>query len=405
MMKDKPELHEDNDGAQPADAHGDVAGLYSWARLEGAKYRDFSASRQQARAQTREQTRKRGQEKSRTNAVSTDAAAAIQPIKPDAVPVSRRMLSERPVVPPMGPRRLPTSGSKARPRPISREVPRWVALKTVFDGPEESSVKEAPPAIDLGVPCLALVSLAGGVGKTTLAASLSKFLSAEGQKVFVVDTHSYGLLPLFFGTREVGLGNIRTFSSGPGSAPIALMTVDPEKSNAESAAGSQLVEQIALHAEGMQSVLIDVASGSTATLREVLRLSPTVLFVLTPDMASMVSLQALQSFLQTLDEDSEQAPQLYYVLNRFDESLPLHDYVREVLSAQLGDRLLPFVLHHSHAVGEALAEGMTVADYAPRSEIVQDLKQLSAWVSELREAMSALDGLDDDVPEVRWSER
>jgi cellulose synthase operon protein YhjQ len=329
----------------------------------------------------------------------------VQPIKPDAVPVSRRMLSERPVVPPMGPRRLPTSGSKARPRPISREVPRWVALKTVFDGPEESSVKEAPPAIDLGVPCLALVSLAGGVGKTTLAASLSKFLSAEGQKVFVVDTHSYGLLPLFFGTREVGLGNIRTFSSGPGSAPIALMTVDPEKSNAESAAGSQLVEQIALHAEGMQSVLIDVASGSTATLREVLRLSPTVLFVLTPDMASMVSLQALQSFLQTLDEDSEQAPQLYYVLNRFDESLPLHDYVREVLSAQLGDRLLPFVLHHSHAVGEALAEGMTVADYAPRSEIVQDLKQLSAWVSELREAMSALNGLDDDVPEVRWSER
>jgi cellulose biosynthesis protein BcsQ len=398
MMKDKPGLTDDHDGANPTDAdlaaHEDVAGLYSWAHLEGSKYRDFSASRERVRAQTR----KRGQEKAPASPVAPEPATPVQAVKPDAVPVSRRALREKPAAPQMGPRRLPSPPSKAR----QREVPRWVALKTVFDEPEESSPKEALPTIELDVPCLALVSLAGGVGKTTLAASLSRFLSAEGQKVLVVDTHSYGLLPLFFGTREVGLGNIRTFSCGPGSAPIAVMTVDPEKRDQETAASNQLVEQIALHAEGTQSVLIDVASGSTATLREILRLSPTILFVLTPDMASMVSLQALQAFLQTLEDDPERAAQMYYVLNRFDESMPLHDYVREVLAAQLGDRLLPFVLHHSHAVGEALAEGMTVSDYAPRSEIVQDLKRLSEWVSGLRDAMSAL---DDGLPEVRWSER
>src|ERR1700742_4677025 len=34
----------------------DVATLYSWANLHGAKYRDFSASRQQMRAQMRQRT-------------------------------------------------------------------------------------------------------------------------------------------------------------------------------------------------------------------------------------------------------------------------------------------------------------------------------------------------------------
>src|SRR5579863_511910 len=42
----------------PNDTPEDVATLYSWANLHGAKYRDFSA----ARAQTREKARQRMQE-------------------------------------------------------------------------------------------------------------------------------------------------------------------------------------------------------------------------------------------------------------------------------------------------------------------------------------------------------
>ena len=53
------------------------------------------------------------------------------------------------------------------------------------------------------------------------------------------------------------------------------------------------------------------------------------------------------------------------MLNQFDASLPLHLDVREVLRRQLGDRLLPFVVRRAPAVSEALAEGMTVVDYAP----------------------------------------
>src|ERR1019366_2521385 len=51
-MTDRKALHD------PTETPEDVATLYSWANLHGAKYRDFSASR----AQTREKARQRVQD-------------------------------------------------------------------------------------------------------------------------------------------------------------------------------------------------------------------------------------------------------------------------------------------------------------------------------------------------------
>jgi cellulose biosynthesis protein BcsQ len=68
------------------------------------------------------------------------------------------------------------------------------------------------------------------------------------------------------------------------------------------------------------------------------------------------------------------------VLNQFDPSLPLHLDVREVLREQLGDRLLPFTLRRAPAVSEALAEGMTVLDYAPDAPVSQDYRDVALWL-------------------------
>ena len=71
---------------------------------------------------------------------------------------------------------------------------------------------------------------------------------------------------------------------------------------------------------------------------------------------------------------SERQPATVYLLNQFDASVPLHLDVRATLQQQLGDRLLPFVLRRSSAVSEALAEGMTVIDYAPDSAAAEDYR-------------------------------
>jgi cellulose biosynthesis protein BcsQ len=88
-----------------------------------------------------------------------------------------------------------------------------------------------------------------------------------------------------------------------------------------------------------------------------------------------------------------------YVLNQFDASLPLHLDVREVLREQLGDRLLPIVLRRTPAVSEALAEGMTIIDYAPNSAVAEDFASLAGWVKSLSAAATTT------FRGVRWSER
>ena len=69
------------------------------------------------------------------------------------------------------------------------------------------------------------------------------------------------------------------------------------------------------------------------------------------------------------------------------------------LSDQRLDNELWFVLRRGSAVSEALAEGMTVIDYAPGSAAAEDFWSLAAWLRNLAApAVVSYGG-------VRWSER
>ena len=116
-------------------------------------------------------------------------------------------------------------------------------------------------------------------------------------------------------------------------------------------------------------------------------------------MSSVVSVSSIDSFFQHNVSASGQPVRPLYILNQFDSSLPLHLDVRELLSQQLGDRLLPFALRRAPAVSEALAEGMTVVDYAPNSAVAEDYGSLAAWVKSV--AGAATQGFRG----VRWSEK
>jgi hypothetical protein len=124
-----------------------------------------------------------------------------------------------------------------------------------------------------------------------------------------------------------------------------------------------------------------------------------VLVPLIPDMSSVVSVGSIDTFFQHNGGSLPKPTFPHYVLNQFDSSLPLHLDVREILREQLGDRLLPFVLRHSPTVSEALAEGMTVMDYAPNSSIADDFASLAGWVKSLSAPATA------SFRGVRWSER
>src|SRR6202021_3713978 len=69
---DEGHMTESNKQSEQAAPSDDVATLYSWANLHGAKYRDFSA----ARAQTRERARLRAEQPAEEEAAEEMAAAA-----------------------------------------------------------------------------------------------------------------------------------------------------------------------------------------------------------------------------------------------------------------------------------------------------------------------------------------
>ncbi len=496
----KREEDEKSGGKPENEQADDVATLYSWANLHGAKYRDFSASRQEARSQLRQRTMddrarvardeargdaprpedenelwetllpgvkltrhepappvdrpaERGPDRVTerlmergvdrlgervSNRASERAGERVPgrldrgmegtaPLSPLPVgkeaetpavrtlppareeEIARERVGERPgngryaeaESAPVRPAWLGTAEPAAEPAvepetlplPRDRAGSRWFALRGLYGkGPEEAQPKRQEGQ----VPVLAVFSLAGGVGKTSVVASVGRALSARGEHVLLADTSLFGVLPFYFGAREIKPDVLRTFSGGPSDTPVRLLTLDGERA----AADPELMKrEVARAGQDANRVLIDVATGSAAMLRQALRLSPTVLVPVVPDMASAVSLQSLETFFKNQEGLSGQPLRAWYLLNQFDPSMPLQLDVREVLRQQLGERLLPFAIHRSTAVSEALAEGMTVIDYAPNSPAAEDIMHLVTWIRNTTAAVTT------SQRGMRWSER
>jgi cellulose synthase operon protein YhjQ len=278
-----------------------------------------------------------------------------------------------------------------------RMAARWYALKGVFD-PALPALPALPLLMpeSLGMvrtPLLLVFSLAGGVGKTSLAATLGRALSARGERVLLADTTSHGLLPFYFGARELRDGVVRTFSAPEGSSdsPIDLVSYNLAGTGDDEPRQAALTERILGNAQGGNRLVLDLAQGTSWMVRRLAKLRPTVLVPLTPEMNSVISLQSVERlFHGVVDEDG--FPLLpFYVLNQFDASLALHLDVREVFRRQLGTRLLHRAIRRAPAVAEAQAEGMTVIDYAPNAAVVQDYFDIAAWLRRI--SPPAIEGL------------
>jgi cellulose synthase operon protein YhjQ len=284
-----------------------------------------------------------------------------------------------------------------------RVAARWFALKGVFD--ESAAELPAMHPVRTGEARMAVVavfSLAGGVGKTSLVATLGRALSTQGERVVLADTTSHGLLPFYFGVRELRAGVVRTFSPPEGSTDEAVSLVRYElEGKSEDAQQEALTEEILGNRVGHHRVLLDLASGVGASwlVQRMAGLQPTVLVPMAPDMNSVISLQAVERVFQGIVDSDGRQLLPFYVLNQFDAALPLHLDVREVLRRQLGDRLVRIAIRRSPAVSEALADGITLVDYAPDAPVTQDYLDVASWLRSVSPAATLGTGVR------AWSER
>lgn len=338
----------------------DTAALYAQAQVKAARFWNFSASSRQVRGVFSQ----RGQ---------SEIAASAEPI--------------------LSPSHAPEV--QTPPRQGAQTTRRWFALNSVLF--PSQPVADTGPIVetqDAGFPPLTVVvSMAGGVGKTCLVATLGRALAGVGEQVLLADRSAFGLLPFYFASREIKPGILRTFASpvqlGQQDAPVRLLSLETERHGSD---GDSLADELLRHVRGASRVLLDAGPAYRGLPATLMSLRPTLLAPILPDMSSLVCLASLESMAGS-------GAEIYYLLNQFDASLPLHLDVRAMLQQQLGSRLLPLVLHRSPAVSEALAEGMTVIDYAPSLEIAEDYRQLAAWLRSQAAPAAVSHG------SLRWTER
>jgi cellulose synthase operon protein YhjQ len=376
----------------------DIAALYSRARIEWTRYWDFSASRKQVRQQLH-------------------LGVVREPLEwpSPALPLAQ-FSSQHEVELPQMQRQDPEAREELQvqvteaqaaemeshgpqPEPIPQPATRWYALRSVF-APAQASVNPSSfPAPEHRPPTVVVFSLAGGVGKTCLVATLGRLLSALGEHVLLTETAACGLLPFYFGSRELRPGVVRTFfPPGPFGeeldAPVQMLNLQGDGSPGDGNQQDPLLGELLREGRGAGRIVVDVATANRKWINRLLPLRPTLLVPILPDLSSVACLGSLEALVANPVGEQK----AFYLLNQFDAASPLHLDVRVFLQQQLGDRLLPFVLRRSSLVSEALAEGMTVIDYAPGSEVAADYQDLTAWLRSLAAPATAGNSL-------RWSER
>ena len=303
----------------------DVARLYSWANMEDASYRDFSR---------------------KSNLSSAQGPTALSPV-------------------------APSPGSQG----LARQSLLPITEETV--GASICEPPGAPSAEAIG-PALALYSIAGGVGKTTLCANLGRLLCSLGEKILLVDASGRGLLPFYFGASELRAG-LRTFVAPDVNCP-PLQVIGAEETTSE-----WLQHQVKpAMLEAQRTILdlgsaLDLGASWTGALFEIFGMCTAVLVPLLPDLNSILTLSRIETSLKAMESLGKRAPVAYYVFNQFDDSNPSHQGARDLVARRCDQRLLPISIRRG-PMAEALDARMTLTDYAPASEVTRDYLELALWL-------------------------
>jgi cellulose biosynthesis protein BcsQ len=240
---------------------------------------------------------------------------------------------------------------------------------------------------------IAITSIAGGTGKTTLAANLGRILSSQGENVLLVDASGNGLLPFYFGAGDLRPG-MRTFvSPEPGALPIHVL-------GAETVTPEWLENEVKPAMRTVQRTIFDLGPASFNLRPEICSLCAVRLIPLVVDLNSILSIPRIEAGIAFTEEQQKlDFPHPTYVLNKYDEASEREREGRDLITRQVGDRLLPIAIRRSPYVTEAISQRMTVVDYAFDSKITEDLTQLALWLKQAAPLAQSV-----AKPAMRWSE-
>jgi cellulose biosynthesis protein BcsQ len=229
---------------------------------------------------------------------------------------------------------------------------------------------------------------AGGTGATTISATLAKLFSRRQERVLIVDCNAESILPFYFGMKSVLYASQScVVVQNPQDASLYIFASDLRHSDSQTeempgfAARKQ--EFASLQRE-VDRTLFDMPSKALIASFQEFCTSGLCLVVAVPDLSSVIGVQKLDKYLN----QAKPAVRPVYILNKFDHTQPLHIEIYDWLADHSRDRRV-ITIRRTDEVSEALAEGITVMDYAPGSGIAEDYFQLGETVRELTEIKPA----------------
>lgn len=248
---------------------------------------------------------------------------------------------------------------------------------------------------------IAVVSMKGGVGKTTLTANLACALALARAfgPVLTIDLDPQNAMHWHLGLNASTAPGICSLESDNESwasrilpSPIGVGCM-PYGSHGE-ATRLEFEQRLAddpqwlnhqLQQAGFpkeSTILIDTPPGPTVYLQQACQAASAALAVILSDAASYATLPAMNAWISTTRNAAGSALQTWYVLNQVDLTDPLNHDVCELLTNQLGSMLAPVRIHRDESVCESLVFQKSVLEYAPQAQSSLEFNQLAHWLGQ-----------------------
>lgn len=241
--------------------------------------------------------------------------------------------------------------------------------------PRPASATPSLPATTIGI-----FSLAGGVGKTTLALNLTRALCSLRQRVLIVNCAGNFELEYLYGENSHKVGPLTLVHWQGDAAGYPLMLADAEELLA-SGDGHGFANLLAEQAPHTEFVLLDLPASRGHESVRFLEHCAHVLVPLNPDTHSLATVRWLQQCIKAAPGAGRG---IHYLLNRYNPERELHREIRDRVQEMVGEALLPISLADEPLVQDAINSGVTLLDYAPDVPVAQDLRKLAAWLCDLR---------------------
>ncbi len=250
---------------------------------------------------------------------------------------------------------------------------------------------------------IAIVSAAGGVGRSTLTANLGTLLALREIAVLALDFDPQNLLSTLLGSDEASLGGLlpdfltrKEFGKSAlvnsnevaclpfGRANEASLVTFEQHLRAEPEWLKKCIAQVDYQPGAF--LLIDTPRLPSFYARQAMVAADLVLAVLAPDARSLVLLPAVEAAL------SRCAPgcQSIYVINGLDSTRALQSDLLAQFRSTLQMRLCPYPVHRDEAIPRSITNRANLQSLSPDSLVAHDLNGLLNWL--LAGPASSLDG-------------